>query len=187
MSAHTDTAMAAGGRHPARVTLRAMEPEDLDTLYAIENDRGIWNVGVTNVPYSRYALRNYIAGTASDIYADRQVRLMVDDSRGTTVGIADIANFSPDHRRAEVGIVIMDRHRRQGLATAALRQLAAYARATLHLHQLYAVVPQGNEASARLFARLGFTVTATLRHWLFDGTRYHDALVMQLLLESAGE
>ena len=43
------------------VRLRAMEPEDLDLLYKIENDERLWNVCTTNVPYSRYVLRDYIA------------------------------------------------------------------------------------------------------------------------------
>ena len=38
------------------ITLRALEPEDLDALYAIENDTEIWDVGHTNVPYSKYAV-----------------------------------------------------------------------------------------------------------------------------------
>ena len=33
------------------VRLRAIEPEDLDLLYTIENDTSLWNVGVTSVPY----------------------------------------------------------------------------------------------------------------------------------------
>ena len=41
--------------HP-KVRLRAIEPEDLDTLYKIENDRTLWGIGPTNVPYSRFAL-----------------------------------------------------------------------------------------------------------------------------------
>ncbi|MCI6309270.1 MAG: GNAT family N-acetyltransferase, partial [Prevotella sp.] len=52
------------------VKLRALEPEDLEMLYTIENNQSEWNVGATNVPYSRYVLRDYIANTASDIYAD---------------------------------------------------------------------------------------------------------------------
>ena len=35
------------------IRLRAIEPEDLDLLYLIENDTRLWNVGTTNVPYSR--------------------------------------------------------------------------------------------------------------------------------------
>ena len=33
-----------------RIRLRALEPEDLDVLYGIENDHSLWSVGATNVP-----------------------------------------------------------------------------------------------------------------------------------------
>ena len=56
--------------------LRAMGPEDLDVLYQVENDRELWNVGVTNVPYSRQALQHFIANTTYDIYTDKQVRML---------------------------------------------------------------------------------------------------------------
>lgn len=46
------------------VRLRAIEPEDLELLYLIENDIQLWNVGASNVPYSRYVLHDYIANTA---------------------------------------------------------------------------------------------------------------------------
>jgi hypothetical protein len=37
------------------VKLRALEPEDLDTLYRIENDNDLWNVGRDHVPYCALA------------------------------------------------------------------------------------------------------------------------------------
>ena len=37
-----------------KVVLRALEPEDLDLLYGIENNPEVWDVSPTNVPYSRY-------------------------------------------------------------------------------------------------------------------------------------
>ena len=67
------------------VKLRAMEPEDLDMLYMIENDRKLWDVGVTNVPYSRYVLHDYIANSSGDIYTDHQVRLIIEKGVGETV------------------------------------------------------------------------------------------------------
>ena len=79
--------------------LRAVEPEDLDLLYQIENDQSLWLVGATNVPYSRYTLHDYIANSSDDIYADRQVRLMVENDEGETVGIVDLVQFSPQHLR----------------------------------------------------------------------------------------
>ena len=48
------------------MTLRAIEPEDLDLLYQIENDSNLWQVGTTNVPYSRYTLHDYIATSSDD-------------------------------------------------------------------------------------------------------------------------
>ena len=162
--------------------LRAIEPEDLDLLYLIENDKELWQVGATNVPYSRYTLHDYIANSSDDIFADRQVRLMVENDEGETIGIADLVQFSPQHLRAEVGIVIMNAQRRKGYATAAIEALCDYALRIVHLHQLYAVVDENNEAAVALFRKAGFSTGNTLNEWLFDGHEYHNALLMQRFL-----
>ena len=164
------------------VTLRAIEPEDLDLLYQIENDQKLWQVGATNVPYSRYTLHDYIATSCDDIYADRQVRLIIENAEHQTIGICDIVRFDPQHLRAEAGIVIMKPYRQQGYAQAAIRQLAHYALTILHLHQLYAVVATDNEAALHLFRNAGFEHETLLRDWLFDGHNYADAVMMQSFL-----
>lgn len=161
------------------VALRAMEPEDLDTLYNIENDFELWNVGSTNVPYSRYALHEYIANASGDIYTDRQVRLMITGSRGETIGIIDLVNFNPQHQRAEVGIVIQKLYRDQGYGRAAMHRLIDYAHSVLHIHQLYALISVDNASCIKLFEHLGFQKGVELRDWLYDGDVYHDAVVMQ--------
>ena len=162
--------------------LRAIEPEDLDLLYQIENNQSLWQVGATNVPYSRYTLHDYIASSSDDIYADRQVRLMVENDEGETVGIVDLVHFSPQHQRAEVGVVILNAHRRKGYAVAAIEALSDYAQRVVHLHQLYAVVDTHNEAAVALFRKAGFSVHNTLQEWLLDGHSYPDALLMQRFL-----
>lgn len=60
-----------------QIKLRPIEPEDLDYLYKIENDKRLWDVGETNMPYSRYALHEYVASCPTDIYTDKQLRLMI--------------------------------------------------------------------------------------------------------------
>ena len=99
------------------VRLRALEPEDLDFLYRIENDEALWDCGTTNVPYSRQVLREYILSARNDIYADGQVRLMAENEAGEVVGIGDFVNFDPRHQRAEIGRIPPQRlwigHRRQ--------------------------------------------------------------------------
>ena len=137
------------------IKLRALEPEDLDILYMIENDTGLWNVGTTNVPYSRYTLHEYIARATNDIYTDRQVRLMAENEADEVVGIVDLVNFDPQHQRAELGIVIMNDYRRKGYATAAVEEILHYAQRILHLHQLYAIVDKQNTAALQIRCFIG--------------------------------
>lgn len=166
----------------AVVYLRAMEPEDLDLLYEIENDRSLWNVGATNVPYSRYALTNYLTQSQCNIYADEQVRLMIENQERKTVGIIDLTSFDARNLRAELGIVIINACRGKGYASAAVRQICDYSRDILHLHQLYAYVATDNDDSLSLFTHLGFQRGATLKDWLIRGGEYHDACLMQFFL-----
>ena len=157
-----------------------MEPEDLDLLYSIENDNQLWDVGTTNVPYSRYLLHDYIATSTGDIYADHQVRLIIENGVGESVGVADLTNFDAKNCRAEVGLVVASRHRHQGYGVQALSLLADYALRTLHLHQLYAVVDAGNTHSLAMFRKAGYTETGRLRDWFYDGREYHEAVLMQV-------
>ena len=165
-----------------KIKLRAMEPEDLDMLYHIENDAKLWGVSSTNVPYSRYTLHDFIANSSNDIYADRQVRLIIENEEAQVVGIVDLVNFDPRHNRAEVGIVIQQSFRSQGYAQAAVIRLHEYASNVLHLHQLYAVIASIGTDVRSLFNYIGYKEVAVLPDWLFDGHEYSDAVVMQMIL-----
>ncbi len=150
-----------------KIRLRALEPEDLDWLYRLENDDRLWSQGCSNVPYSRYVLKKYISDSRQDIYLDGQLRLaVVAQDSGEAVGCVDLTDFSPRHLRAEVGIVILPGFQRRGYATAALRMLADYARGHLFLHQLYAVVSTENTGGCRLFRQAGYECCAKLPDWL---------------------
>ena len=48
------------------VTLRPLEPTDLDTLYRWENDTALWMVSDTAAPYSREALWHYLKEYTGD-------------------------------------------------------------------------------------------------------------------------
>lgn len=155
-----------------------MEPEDLDMMYDIENDQDVWSVSNTNMPYSRFALHEYIASASGDIYTDKQVRLIITNAARDFIGIIDLCNFSPQHQRAEVGIVIRKRFRDLGYGQAALTELMGYAHSVLHIHQLFALVSVDNVYCVRLFERVGFKRDVELKDWLFDGDKYHNVFLM---------
>lgn len=167
------------GRH---LDLRAVEPEDLDFMYDVENDPDCWNVSDLTAPYSRFALRQYIESTQCDVYADRQLRLMaVERATGLVVGTVDISDFSPRHARGEVGILIRHGHRRQGYAREALELLCDYAFRFLSFHQLVARIPSDHEASLHLFRSCGFVECGLLKEWWHMGNTFKDVVLMQRL------
>lgn len=164
------------------VMLRAVEPEDLELLYAIENDPSMWDISNFSVPYSRYVLRQYIEQAQSDLFADQQLRLMIIRlSDNAVLGCIDLMNFSPMHARGEVGIVLQEKYRGEGYASEALRLLIQYAFEFLNLNQLTAHVLVSNESSLRLFQSSGFVSCGVLKSWWRIGKQYEDAHILQLL------
>ena len=167
-----------------RILLRALEPEDLELMYSIENSPEQWMVSNTTAPYSRYFIRHYITHTQSDIHAERQLRLVIEEREtGDPVGMIDLFNFDPLHNRAEIGIATLKRYRRRGYASDAVRQLVDYSFLFLHMHQLYVYIPADNPASLRLFKGSGFKRTGRLKDWVRRPDGYVDAVVMQLFAE----
>lgn len=157
--------------------LRALEPEDLDLLYEVENDTSLWQHSATNVPYSRYLLRQYIAEAKNDLYADGQVRLVA-EADGHAVGLCDLSNFDPQHQRAEIGLVLFSHCQGHGYGRLAVSALEAYAR-RLMLHQIYAVIADDNLPAARLFEHSGFLPSAHLSDWIRRPDRFVSVTIWQ--------
>lgn len=164
-----------------KTRLRALEPEDLELLYTIENDTSMWAVGSQTAPYSRYRLRDYIANSEADIYKDEQVRFVIEEE-GVAVGLIDLFNFSPQHMRAELGLAILKSEQGRGLARQAIADIIMYARDIVRLQQIYAIVPESNDASLRMLEACEFERTAMLKNWLCRRDRFENAVVMQLFL-----
>ncbi|MBF9238719.1 GNAT family N-acetyltransferase [Hymenobacter sp. BT683] len=171
---------------PARsgaVYLRALEPEDLDFLFALENDPDIWGVSDTLAPVSRHALAEYLAHATADFYVVRQLRLVVTtEISSVPVGVVDLFDYDPLHQRAGIGITILAAERRHGYARQALELLKTHARQVLRLHQLYATVGATNTRSLRLFRAAGFRRVGTRQQWLRTPTSWEDAVEWQCLL-----
>ena len=164
------------------VWLRAIEPEDLDLIYQLENDITLWDVSGTSVHYSRNVISDFIARFTGDIYTDKQARMIAENQFGEPVAIADLVDFNPHNRRAELGVVVLPLSRGAGYGRAVVERLVDYARDTLHLHQLYVYVSEDNRASLNLFRSVGFQETGRLKSWIFNGTGYKDVLLLQLFL-----
>ena len=162
------------------ITLRAVEPADLDFIFLAENDSSSWKASSTVAPMSRYMIQQYIDTYRADIYQDRQLRLIAKHAHtGQRIGIVDLYHYDPRNIRAGVGIYITATHRSQRYGTSALEALCRYAQEFLGIHMLYATIASDNHPSIHIFTRCGFTPTATLPHWIKTTQGYTSAIIMQ--------
>lgn len=169
--------MKLKGEH---IFLRAIEPADIDALYAWENDTENWKVSNIQTPFSRFVLEQYIASAHQDIYSVKQLRLIICDNENKSVGCIDLFDFEPNHLRAGIGVLISDKSdRRKGYASEALELLTDYCFSTLNLHQLYCNITTDNEASVLLFQKHGFQITGIKKQWIREGDTFKDELLLQ--------
>ena len=160
--------------------LRALEAEDVDLLYVWENDPAVWGVSGTLAPFSRHTLRRFLGEQRFDLYAARQLRLVVETLDGRAVGLVDLFEFEPVDLRAGIGILIHGAgDRGRGFASDALDVLCRYARQVLGLHQLWCSVAPDNAASLTLFRRAGFVECGRKREWRRTPDGWADELLLQ--------
>ena len=165
------------------VSLRTPEPEDLELMFAMENDTTLWSIGSATLPYSRYTLRTYLEQSRQDLFSERQARFVIELKNGETAGMIDLADFDPLNSRAEVCIGLLGKHRGKGIATRALTLLCDYAFRKLHMNQLYAFIPEWNEESLKLFEKNSFKKNALLQQWQRTENGYSNVFLVQKLAE----
>jgi diamine N-acetyltransferase len=164
------------------IYLRALEPEDLDFIHAIENDESFWQLSNTQTPYSRYLIKQYLEHSHKDIYEVKQLRLVISDKKNTALGMIDLFDFDFKNQRAGVGILVRDEEKRnQGIGSEALRLLVDYSFNRLNLHQLYCHISEKNKASISLFAKQGFKKIGLKKDWNLVNGVFENELMYQLI------
>lgn len=162
------------------IYLRALEPEDLEFLFTLENDEKVWEISETLAPYSKYILKQYLANSHKDIYEVKQLRLAISDYNNHLMGLIDLYDFNPKHKRAGVGIIVLEEaNRNRGIGREALSLLIDYAFNYLNLHQLYANISQENEPSIYLFSNLGFERVGIKKDWHYASGKYQNEILYQ--------
>ncbi|MCG8806205.1 GNAT family N-acetyltransferase [Tenacibaculum finnmarkense] len=164
------------------LNLRAIEPEDLAFLFAIENNESFWEVSHTQAPFSRFILKQYLENAHLDIYQAKQLRLVIEDKKNQKpIGMIDLFDFNPQHKRAGVGILLHPKYQQKGLAFEALKLLINYCFTHLQLHQLYANITADNKNSIRLFTKHNFKQIGIKKEWIFTNGTYKDEILFQLI------
>jgi len=163
------------------IFLRALEPEDINYLFFIENNEKYWSISDSQIPFSRYLLNRYLKNSNMDIYEAKQLRLVITDFQNNTIGLIDLFDIDFKNNRAGVAIIINEKMRSKGFAKEALELLIQYSKTHLSLHQLYCNILEDNSHSINLFKSVEFKQVGLKKDWIkFDG-KYNNELLLQLI------
>lgn len=167
-----------------KIQLRALEPEDLEFLYQIENNEIFWEVSHTLQPFSKFSLKQYLEHAHLEIYETKQLRFIIEDlATKNQLGMIDLFDFNPHHQRAGVGILIHPNHQHKGIASEALTLCINYVFQHLRIHQLFANITSDNLFSYRLFQKHGFKAIGTKKDWIYTQGIFKDETLFQLIHE----
>ena len=165
------------------IYLRALEPDDLDFVYEIENDETIWELSNTITPFSKHVLTEYLANSHRDIYDVKQLRLVISNYENEAVGMIDLFDFDFKNKRAGVGIIVKkSEDRNKGYGGDALKLLTQYCKNHLDLHQLYCNISEENKASLKLFQNQGFEIVGLKKDWNFINGDFENEYLLQRIV-----
>lgn len=165
-----------------KILLRALEPSDIEVLLKIENDDRYWKYANRTEPYSRNLLQKYIEQQKQDIFEVRQKRFAISLETIDILGFIDIFDFEPIHRRAGIGIFILEEYRGSGIGKRSVTLIGEYAKKNLNLNCIYANIAKENISSINLFESCGFKKIGLKREWNFYENSFHGEYLYQRII-----
>lgn len=163
-----------------KIRLRAVEPEDVQLMFAVENDDSEWLNSDNIAPFSREQLMQYALTYDSDPLRSGQLRLIIESiETSQAVGIVDLYEISSIHAHGYIGIYIIPSFRGRGYARESIEKICEYAHRRLRLRHLAARIISLNEASVKLFTRCGFVKAGELKDWAIIDNDPATVLIFQ--------
>jgi RimJ/RimL family protein N-acetyltransferase len=152
------------------VALRTVEEDDLDYLQSLVNHPDIRRSTTFTTPINAAQERDWFENRAS---SDDTVNLLVcvDEE---AVGSIGLHHQPPPGDTSEIGVFLDPDHWGNGYATDAARALTDYAFDELGKHRVVARVYDFNDASKRIWEKLGYRHEATHQEVVYRNGEYAD-------------
>jgi [ribosomal protein S5]-alanine N-acetyltransferase len=170
----------------SRLTLRLVEPSDVDALFEIHHDTAAtryiphmyWRERADALAWVERGIDRHEKQTAIQCAV---VRRATRETPEAVIGTALVFNVQEDSGLAEIGYVLGAPYWRQGYMVEALTALIECAFTTVGLRRLEAMIDARNAPSNALATRCGFVLEGVLRErWVAAGET-PDTHVMGLL------
>lgn len=155
-----------------RVTLRPLEPPDLDWILALLNEPGVrrwWG------PYDADRVR-------AEFLEDAQVLAFVVEVAGEVVGVIECWEVSdPDYSSVSLDIALTAGSQSRGLGPESMRLILAWLFTTRGHHRATIDPAVANERAIRAYRKVGFRPVGIMREYERGADGWHDNLLMDIL------
>lgn len=165
------------------IVLRDITDADLDLIREMRCDREIQDCLLAH-PSERGA-------TDAEEWVQRRLQqgrlwVIADGGDGRAIGFVQLTRQHFVDRYAYFGIALARCEIGKGHGRSAMTALINLARCELKLRKLLLEVRADNARACNLYADLGFRAVGRFLDHYFDGSRLHDVIAMELLLETGG-
>ena len=163
------------------VALRAREPGDAELMHAWQSDAETmtwWDRVYPPLPAEVLAQR--FAAAPPPSFSEPSF-MVTDRATGTAIGWCGLHRPSPEHRHAELAVLIGDKsYRGRGYGADATRTLCRFAFERMNLARVTLTVFPGNTTARRVYERLGFVEEGVQRRAFWKRGEWHDLVHMAL-------
>ncbi len=169
-----------------RVTLRAIERDDTEAIYAINNDVDVELAGGGDPPWPQSLARAYAdfdrrAGEGGREGNPSGVSFAI-EADGHLIGFCGLNYRDPFAATAELGITIGDKgYWGKHYGREAIILLLDYGFRLLNLRRIYLRVHARNERGVRAYRACGFVEEGRLRQHVWSNGAYDDLLYMGVM------
>jgi RimJ/RimL family protein N-acetyltransferase len=161
------------------VTLRPVQADDLDAIYAIFADLDTWELRTPRppAPLTMAAFRQWY----TRILEERDEIEFAITVQDRLVGRCTLLDLDPLARNAELGIALGAGERGHGYGTHAVRALAEFGFERRNLHRIFLQVLASNAPAIAAYRAAGFVEEGRMREHLWLRGSFADQLIMGLL------
>jgi ribosomal-protein-alanine N-acetyltransferase len=128
--------------------------------------------------YIRYKTKFSFGGNK---YQSFRLFMIRDKDTNAFMGSCNFHIWMPEHSRAEIGYLINEQYRRQGIAKEAMRAVLEHGFEQMNLNRVEAFVSLANEPSLKLLNHYGFTQEGLLREHYCKNNIVEDSVCFSLL------
>ena len=161
-----------------KITLRAIEKDDLRLLHKWSNDPEIQSrLAGWHLPSSMIMMEKWLERISSDEF---NLRFAIENEAGELIGSANLVDINWKDRNASIGLMLGDlKHRSKGYGTDTLMAIMRYAFEELGFERLDTTIIESNEPSLKLFCKkCGWLNEGIKKNWYWRHNKFWNKVIL---------